>query len=186
MNIYRIFDKIKYFPQDVKHVYQRVRKGYSYRDVWSIDYWFMEIMPKMLADLKKDLHGCPAQFTTREDGTEYQDVDKGVKDWEDVLDRMIFCFREMNNDTCSMKNEYDDEYFRQLHKPNEGKPYKEWFVPCGEDEKHGKLYRMIEGEVDPELKENCHKKTLEIEAYKDNMKNEGFELFSKYFWNLWD
>jgi len=185
MNIYRIFDKIKYFPQDVKHVYQRARKGYSFRDLWSIDYWFMEMMPKMLTDFKKNLHGCPAQFTTREDRTEYQDVDKGVKDWEDVLDRMIFCFREMNDDTCSMKNEYNDEYFKQLHKPFEGKPWKDRFIPC-EEEEHKGCYRLNTGEVEPELEENYRKKTLEIEAYKDNMKNEGFKLFSKYFWNLWD
>ncbi|MCL2649488.1 MAG: hypothetical protein FWD60_00495 [Candidatus Azobacteroides sp.] len=186
MNLYRIFYKIKEFPRDVKHIYQRARKGYSYRDLWSIDYWFMEIMPKMLTDFKKNLHGCPAQFTTNDDGTQHQDIEKGMKDWEDIIERMIFYFREMNDNTCSMKNEFEDEYFKQLHKPNEGKPVKEWFIPCEEDEQHGKLYRLNEGEVDPELEENYRKKMLEIETYKDNMKNEGFELFSKYFWDLWD
>ena len=185
MNLHRIYYKIKEFPQDVKHVYQRARKGYSYRDVWSIDYWFMRIMPKMLVDLKKNLHGCPAQFTTREDGTEYQDVDKGVKDWEDVLDRMIFCFREMNDDTCSMENEFHDEFFKQWNKPNEGKPWKDRFIPCEEDEHKG-YYRLITGEVEPELDENYHKKSLEIEAYKESMQNEGLALFCKYFRNLWD
>ena len=70
MNLYRIIDKIKDFPRDLKHLYQRAKKGYSYRDLWSIDYWFMKIMPKMLTDFKKNLHGCPAQFTTHEDETE--------------------------------------------------------------------------------------------------------------------
>ena len=72
MNIHRIFYKIKEFPQDVKHVYQRARKGYSYRDVWSIDYWFMEIMPKMLEDLKKSKHGCPAQFIKSDDDEDFE------------------------------------------------------------------------------------------------------------------
>ncbi|MCL2738756.1 MAG: hypothetical protein FWE30_04845 [Bacteroidales bacterium] len=184
--MYRIFYKIKEFPQDVKHIYQRARKGYSYRDLWSIDYWFMEIMPKMLTDFKKNLHGCPAQFTNREDGTEYQDVEKGMKDWGDVIERMIFCFKEMNDDTCSMKNEFADEYYKQLHKSNDGKPVGEWFIPCGEDEQHGKLYRLNEREVDPVQKENYQKKMLEIEEYKNKMKNESLELFSKYFWNLWN
>jgi len=138
MNIYRILDKIKYFPQDLKHFYQRAKKGYSFRDVWSIDYWFMDIMPQMLTDLKKKKHGCPVQFTHNEDGTE-KDFAQAMEEWQSVLDRMIFCFTEMNDDTCSMKNEYDEEYSR-----------------------------------------------LKIEEYKNNMKNEGFELFSKYFWNLWD
>ena len=176
MNIYRIIDKIKYFPQDVKHVYQRARKGYSFRDVWSIDYWFLDIMPNMLTDLKNNKRGCPGQFVKSDND---QDFEKGMKEWQNVLDRMIFCFREINDDTCSMKNEYMDEYFSQRY---EGKSFKDRFVK-NED---GKTYSLIEGKVDPELKENCHKKTLEIEAYKDKMKNEGFELFSKYFWNLWD
>jgi hypothetical protein len=47
-------------------------------------------------------------------------------------------------------------------------------------------YTLIQGEVDPELAENHRKKMLEIEEYKDKMKDEGFKLFSKYFRNLWD
>jgi hypothetical protein len=185
MNIYRIFDKIKEFPQDIKHFSQRAKKGYSYRDVWSIDYWFMEIMPKMLTDLKNNKRGCPAQFTHNEDGTE-RDFDKGMNEWQSVLERMIFCFREMNDDTCSMKNEFEEEYRRQRDKPNEGKPFRDWFKPHGKDETGEKTYELIFGEVEPELEENFYKRMLEIEAYKNKMKDEGFELFSQYFWNLWD
>jgi len=176
MNIHRIFYKIKEFPQDIKHIYQRARKGYSYRDLWNIDYWFMEIMPEMLTDLKKNNRGCPMQFI---DGESDADFENGMKKWHDILDRMIFCFREMNDDTCSMKNEYEDEFFKQRY---EGKSFEDRFVK-NED---GQTYSLIEGNVDPELQENYHKKTLEIEEYKDKMKNEGLELFSKYFWNLWN
>jgi len=179
MNIYRIFYKIKEFPQNVKHVYQRARKGYSYRDLWSIDYWFTEIMPKMLTDFKNNLRGCPAEFTNREDGTEYQDVEKGTKDWEEVIERMIFCFNEMHEDKCSLKNEYEDEYFKQFYK---GKSLLDCFVK----NEHENTYRLETAEAEPELEENYHKKTLEIEEYRNKMKNEGFELFNKYFWNLWD
>ena len=183
MNIYRIFYKIKEFPSHIKHVYQRAKKGYSYIDVWNIYSWFMEIMPKMLADYKKNLHGCPSQFTNNEDGTEYQDVEKGVKDWETILERMIFCFKEMNEDTCSMKNEYEEEYNKQHY--GEGKSILDCFVPY-EDERHGKVSRLVTKEVEPELKKNYWKKIREIEDYREKMKNEGLELFSKYFWNLWD
>jgi len=183
MNIYRIFDKIKEFPSDVKHFYQRAKKGYSYRDVWSIDYWFMEIMPKMLTDLKKNKHGCPIEFTHNEDGTE-KDFEKGLNEWENILDRMILCFKEMNEDTCSMKNEYEDEYFIQCY--GEGKSAFDCFVPFREDENGEKLYRLETKEVEPVLEENFRRKNIEINEYREKMKNEGFELFSKYFWNLWD
>jgi hypothetical protein len=178
MNIYRIIDKIKYFPQDIKHAYQRVRKGYSFRDVWGIDEWFMEIMPNMLTDLKENKQGCPIQFVKGDDGQD-KDFEEGMRDWHNVLDRMIFCFKEMNDNTCSMKNEYADEYHYQYF---DGKPFEDRFIK-NED---GKTYSLIEGKVDPELEDNYRKKTLELEEYKDKMKNEGFELFSKYFGNLWD
>jgi hypothetical protein len=60
------------------------------------------------------------------------------------------------------------------------------FVACGKDDKGEKMYELITGEVEPELKENYWKKEREINDYRDKMKNEGFELFSKHFWNLWD
>jgi hypothetical protein len=147
----------------------------------------MEIMPKMLTDLKNNLHGCPIQFTTDENGNEFQSVDEGVKDWENILNRMIFCFQEMNEDTCSMTNEYHDEYFKQLRKPRDGKPAGDWFPNEEIVDEHGKKqYRLIFGEVEPELKEKYQKRKREIEDYKEKMKNEGLGLFCKYFSDLWD
>ena len=75
MNFHRICYKLKEIPGNLKHHYQRSKFGYSYQDLWSIHDWFMTIIPQMLADYKKNLHGCPAQFINREDGTEYQDVE---------------------------------------------------------------------------------------------------------------
>jgi hypothetical protein len=146
----------------------------------------METIPRMLQDFKKNLHGCPTQFTTREDGTEDQDLEQGMKKWEAVIDRMIFCFTEINEDTCSMKNEYRGPYFKQLYKPNEGKPVKDWFIPCEETYNGEKYYRLNEGEVEPGLEEKYRQKEKEITEYREHMKDEGLDLFKKYFWNLWD
>ena len=177
MNIYRIYYRIKEIPSDIKHFYQRAKKGYSYQDVWSIHSWFEEVVPKMLAELKNNKRGCPVEFTHNEDGTE-KDFEKAMEEWQNVLERMIFCFKEMNEDTCSMKNEFEEEYFK--------KPLENCFVPCGEDEKGEKMFEFVPEEREPELKENYRRKMLEINEYREKMKNEGFELFSKYFWNLWD
>jgi hypothetical protein len=186
VKLYSFISSIREFPRTLKHWRQRAKRGYSYQDLWNIDYWFMETMPRMLQDFKKNLHGCPSEFTTREDGTEYQNVDQGMKDWEAVIDRMIFCFTEMHEDTCSMKNEFNDEYHKQLSKPNEGKKVKDWFEPYGTDKEGKPLYRWIHGEVEPELKKNFWKKDKEIRDYRNKMKDEGFDLMKKYFWNLWD
>ena len=37
-----------------------------------------------------------------------------------------------------------------------------------------------------ELRENYIRRTTEIEKYQLKMEEEGFQLFSKYFHNLWD
>jgi hypothetical protein len=129
-------------------------------------------MPKILEDFKKNLRGCPAEFVVNADGTRRQDVEQGIKDWATVIDRMIFCFTEMNEETCSMKNEYDDEYPKQVY----NKPWDEIFTP----------YSINFGKVEPELSENYHKKEEMIKAYRENMKNEGLDLFKEYFWDLWD
>jgi hypothetical protein len=89
----------------------------------------------------------------------------------------------MNEDTCSMKNEYEEEYHKQCY--GDGKSILDCFVPY-EDEQYGKVSRLITKEVNPELEKNYRKKILEIDNYREKMKNEGFELFSKHFWNLWD
>jgi hypothetical protein len=111
------------------------------------------------------LHGCPASFVRNANGEEYQDVDKGVEDWGKVIDRMIFCFTEMNEDVCSMKNEFAEEYFKQIY-------------PEG--------WQGKRGTADSVLEEQYYKREKEIVEYRDKMKDEGFKLFTEYFWNLWD
>ena len=44
----------------LKHAKQRIKKGYSYRDVYSIDYWFLDVIPQMLEELASvDRLGIP-------------------------------------------------------------------------------------------------------------------------------
>jgi len=145
--IHRTLYKIQEFPSNIKHRYQRAKKGYSYQDVWSIDNWFVKIMPQMLTDLKNEVRGCPMSFTYK-NGVEYQSVEQGTEEWKSVLDRMAFCFKEVNEDTCSIKNEFNDD--------------------------------------EPELEEKYHNRQREINDYREKMKKEGLELFSKHFSDLWD
>jgi len=189
-----IFDKIKKFPREVKHIYQRAKKGYSYQDLWSIEHWFMETVPKMLQDYRKNIHGCSNEFIKCENGTEctYQEFEQGMNEWKAVIDRMIFCFTEMNEDTCSMKNEFKEEYQEQLckdfltkKKPKRWERIKKWFE---KEDKNApvKLYPLVFGDVEPELEENYQRREEEIENYREKMKDEGFDLMKRYFWNLWD
>jgi hypothetical protein len=40
----------------LKHAYQRITQGYSFRDCWSVDYHITRIMPGMLDTLEKNSH----------------------------------------------------------------------------------------------------------------------------------
>ena len=39
--------------QEHKYRRQRTKRGWSVKDTWSIDYWFLEVMPQMLEYLKE-------------------------------------------------------------------------------------------------------------------------------------
>lgn len=142
---YSIIDFFKYLPREVKWFWQRGKRGYSDRDVWNMDNWFLDIIVPMLKKLKTIKHGYPANLTPEE--------------WDKILDRMIFCFKEANDSTCSMINEYEEKFILETF----GNPPKD----------------------NKELRENYIRRTTEIEKYQLKMEEEGFQLFSKYFHNLW-
>lgn len=68
---------------------QRFKRGYSDVDVWEFESWFLEIIPKMLTQLKEELHGHP--------------VDMEFEDWEKYLEKMIDHFN-----VASTIDDFDD------------------------------------------------------------------------------
>ena len=59
---------IKRWKEDIICICQRLRYGYCYRDVWSIDWWFLTIVPNMIHDLRVNSHGYPGFFTVAGSG----------------------------------------------------------------------------------------------------------------------
>lgn len=127
-----MFWKVREKLNELKMQKQRAQKGFCVEDTWSVYDWFLNTVPKILTELNKNRMGHPTDMTDKE--------------WGDIIDRMIFCFTEANDYTCSQTNsiDYDKD------------------------------------------KDKWHERETEIEKYQNDMKNEGLELFSKYFWNLWD
>ena len=71
------------------------------------------------------------------------------------------------------------------------KSFKEWWNAHHEvveyDEKgKPKLWRLITNEPDEELEKKYKKRNEEIAKYRDEMKDEAFDLLKKYFYHLWD
>lgn len=86
-----MFYKIKYAWYSFKRRYQRFKRGYSYSDVWSLNYWFMTTVKPMLIHLRD--HGVGVPLDLYLDG-----ADNERKAWEDILTEMIECLDNMNEE----------------------------------------------------------------------------------------
>lgn len=126
--------RIEMWVDNLRARCQRFIRGYSYGDIWDMDYWFMRTVKPMLIHLRDYGHGVPMEFENNADG------------WRDVLTEMTNCITLMD----------EDEAYRSIG----ADPYGDR-LPTKEE------YEMVY-------------KTME-----DN-KNRFFELFSKYFYDLWD
>lgn len=179
---------------------QRAKRGFSDRDVWSIDYWFCNTISPMLKQLAKNAHGYQ---TLDENGdiihtgdTSKEESEMYAKRWKDAILHMAFLADEMNEEMCSMKNPFERDFHR-VHRIFE-KRYGFWGEKLQTDEEkrqeeEGKGTRMYFPEDDPVHGEEYRKITdqymdfeKKISDYREECKNEFFMLFSKYFWYLWD
>lgn len=133
---YRIKNKLIYDVDSLKARIQRFKRGYSYGDVWDMDFWFMRTVKPMLIHLRDHGIGIPNELYL-------QDADNERILWENILTEMISCLELMNEDNAEKylgieNKDFSAEYYE-----------KKW-------------------------------------ALMEENKNRFFELFSKYYYNLWD
>ena len=85
----RFFKAILYIPHNIKHLIQRMVRGYSCKDLFGFDYYLAEMLGKALRDFKKGNPGYPSSFASAEE-------------WDKELDKMIEGFdaahRFLNDD----------------------------------------------------------------------------------------
>ena len=176
------------FCRNLKYCVQRIRKGYCDADVWDIYGWFLSVMPDMLQELKENHVAYPDPL----DGETASTEEEGIRRWESILDRMIFLFREADEDTCTKKNPYDKRYWKA------SKEFKKRYGPRGEKlrtekdreerERTGRN-RMYTMHDVPEYKDISSKwlhAELRLDRYRAGCRKEALELFNRYFDHLWD
>jgi hypothetical protein len=148
-------------------------------DTWNMDTTLAYIVVPMLKQLKETKHGIPCDFAEvgGEDWEAQQCFDfysedtnklfneKAVARWDEVMDKMIWSFEQIITDCTS-----EDVYWE---------PYWEDMDPSEEIDENS-VYNQI-GIEHPRKKINREK----MEEYNRRM-SEGFELFGKYYRNLWD
>ena len=179
---------------------QRAKRGYCDRDVWAIDMWFCQIISPMLKQLAKNSHGFvpldrKGDFVHKEKLTD-KETEMYAERWNKMLLHMAYLADEMNEETCSMKNPYDKEMNRiyrtftrkyghlgeKLQTREDLEETKKTglikaYLPC-DDPVHGKEYGAL-------MKKHTAY-AAKIERYQNKCKDKFFELFSKYYWSLWD
>jgi hypothetical protein len=190
-------EKFNRWRRNIKFAYQRIRYGYCDSDVWSIDYWFLKVMPGMLQQLKETTHGYPCfqgSISHALCGNDVsENVDKtGAKKWDDILSEMIFLFNEANEDTCTKKNKYEKEYDKaQEEFENKYGLFGERLMTEEEKAKEKnegthRLYMLRDVPEYKEISELYFNESRVLCEYRNDCKNKAFELFSKWFWDLWD
>lgn len=151
----------------LKHIKQRVKKGYSYQDVYDIHHWFLEIMPQMLEDLASvEYVGIPMDIFLK-----FQEENKDLSEdeieliaetsWRSTLRTMAHHLRE-GNEPVKEKNEYDGKMFWNWETINN---------PLKEDEK--------------ELRDKWLARELEIDEYRKEQLKKGLEMFCENIERLW-
>lgn len=86
--------------REAKYFIQRGYRGYSDRDVWSIDWFLTTIMPPILRRLKKTTHGYPTP-------------NMGMKRWQKKLEKMAQTFevarriQEYDKDSLKLQKEFN-------------------------------------------------------------------------------
>lgn len=190
-------DKVMRIKGNISCAYQRIKYGYCYRDIWSIDWWFLSVMPNMLEDFRKTTHGYPSEmFTpcTNEHAlvTDDEKEKAAIEKWDQILAEIAFLFREAHEETCSRLNPYENEWW-QAHLEFEKK-----YGSGGEklktekelEEEKNKPFRVIHTMSDaPEYKDIVDKHSeaeRQIGSYRNECKNKGIKMFGEWFWNLWD
>ena len=178
-----LWERIKGFGRNIVWSMQRVKRGYSDYDVWGMDSYLQRLIPDMLITLKKNHHGAP---------TIDEDSDVCHAKWNKTLNRMIFLWRESNEETCSKKNPYEEEYLKCAEAFE--KKYGFWGEKLrtkseiSEEKKKGLSTLHFMDEV-PEYKEIYERYRAEedrLEEYRHKCWSKAMDMLKEWYWDLWD
>ena len=145
---------------NLKAAYQRVTRGFAYRDLYSIDNWFLDIMPEMLKEFRENLHSYPGdnEFPTFESWTAY-------------LEEMETHFRNANENQKVQLNEWEEDYLKYPM---------EW-----QKSKYGLCITMTNN-IPKNITEKWLAREMEINAWRHEELKKAMEMFNNCFHALYD
>lgn len=154
-------------------------------DTWSLDHSLALIILPALIQLKETKQGVPHDFAIvggedyeSQDSFDFyketvnENFDQKVKEWDEVLDKMIWSFQQI------ALEDYDDQYHHGKAEYDWVKTNKQFPNPIS-----GKIedtYQMVDKNPDEHWYDYVGHK-----LHEDRIQ-EGLELFGKYYRALWD
>jgi len=157
----RLLDHPRDLRQWIIARHQRANRGWADRDTWVFMNYLSGVIKGGLILLKKTKHGIPGDLAEKY-GTDDKAFEKAEKEWDEIMDKMIWTF-----DTALKISEHTWIYQESSEFTN--KTVKNMTSFCEKMKK-----RYPEDDYKVMTKEECIK-------YE-----EGWSLFQKYFFDLWD
>lgn len=186
---------------------ERAKYGFSIHDTFELSTWFYYIIPEMVKIIKENKYGLPGfdfiekyfeehnelpiSFEEYCNNVDFDDAiikkinDDLLKAQDQLLDSIIYTFNESMEETCSLKNEYEKEYFKA------DKSFTKEYGFLGEKvtkkNEDGSRPVIIMGSIDKykDIYEKYNNREKEIEKYCDDNKKKALELFVKNIDLLW-
>jgi len=154
---------------------------------------YKRLIPDMLQDLRDNRSGSPGDLGdnyTNEEGILVNDTCHA--EWDKILDKMIFLWRESREETCSRKNPFEEEYdkaFAKFHKE-----YGFWGeelqseAELEENKKRGvrTVHYMDELPEYKEIYDLYYAEERKMEEYREQCRDEALDMLKEYFMSLWD
>lgn len=165
----------------LKHAYQRVTKGYSYRDLWNIDYWFLTVVPKMLQEFSEIKYiGIPGSLVAKIEAehpemTPDERDELAVNTWRYTCKQIAHLLSE-GLEPKEQVNEYENEYWGWDDIKKERK--------YGLKEDENKEFTFTTNS-DAELEKKYLDRAYEIEEYREKQLKKGLKMFSENLEKLW-
>lgn len=165
---------------------RKVRVHIDSYDAWSMDHTLSYIILPLLVHLQEHKHGIPNEFAQvgGEDWSDqlcfdfYSDThneafDLGCEKWDQVLDKMIWSFKQL----------VEDEYSEKYHHGDSGKLSFEKTTETMVNPLTGKSEEMYTS-----VREYPDRSFYDAEGAQlhEQRIQEGLDLFGKYFRSLWD
>ena len=186
--------KIKHIKRCIRWSKQRIVRGYADIDRWNMFSYLQVLIPDMLQDLRDHRSGSPGYL-----GENYVN-DEGIlvndtcqEEWNKILDKMIFLWRELEEETCSRKNPYEEEYdkaFAEFHKKYGIFGEKlQTEAELEENRKRGgggTIHFMDELPEYKEIADLYSDEERKLEKYREQCKNEALDMLKENFYSWWD